>query len=396
MRNTLNARVWTFLSIGWLLAMDMLFVSQQGANGQEPSAPVVANLEATPEATLEVRPEDRNLRLHQIQVIGTHNSYHLAPAPEIMNLIGLTGKAVSDAIDYSHPILETQYGQYGIRQIELDIYADPDGGLYSKPVGKTLAQQTEPDPRMAFDFDAVMKQPGTKIIHAPGFDFATHVPTLKMALGQTVAWSKSHPGHLPVLILLEIKESAPGPAGVKPLKYDRAMLDALDEEIRACVPASMLLTPDTVRGEFQSLREAIETQGWPTIESLCGKIFFALDNTDSLKDRYLEDHEALQGRVMFVSVGAKHPAAAWMKINDPIHDFERIQQCVRKGFLVRTRADSDTQQSRKNDPTQRERAFASGAQFISTDYPVPDARWSEYCVQWPDRAVYRRNPITAR
>lgn len=388
MRNSLSARAWISLALGWWIGFDSLCNGPQGCVGQEPTAPAVANPE--------IRTEDRNLRLHQIQVIGTHNSYHLSPAPEIMSLISLTGKSVSDAIDYTHADLETQYGKYGIRQIELDIYADPEGGLYSKPVGRRLAQQTEPDPRMAFDFDALMKRPGTKIIHAPGFDFATHVPTLSMALEQTVAWSKSHPGHLPILILLEIKESATGPAGVKPLKYDRSMLDALDKEIRGCVEAQMLVTPDSVRGEFKSLRDAIQTRGWPTLESLSGKIFFALDNTDSLKDRYLEDHEVLQDRVMFVSVGAEHPAAAWMKINDPIRDFERIQECVRKGFLVRTRADSDTQQARKNDPTQREQAFASGAQFISTDYPVPDPRWSGYSVQWPERAIYRRNPVTAR
>ena len=356
--------------------------------GQEP-------IQQSP-SSAELRAEDKGLRLNQIQVVGTHNSYHLAPAPEIMKFIGLTGKSVADSIDYTHPPLDKQFGEYGIRQIELDVYADPDGGLYSKPVGRQLAKLTEPDPRMPFDFDAVMGQPGTKIIHAPGFDFATHVPTLRAALEQTVAWSSSNPGHLPILILLELKESATGPAGVKPLKFDRQKLDALDEEIRTCVPSRLLLTPDLVRGDSATLREAIETQGWPTLEKCCGKIFFALDNTDGLKDRYLEDHDSLRGRVMFVSVGSDHPAAAWMKLNDPINDFDRIQECVRRGFLVRTRADSDTRQARKNDPAQRDRAIQSGAQFISTDYPVPDKRWSEYCVQWPDRAVYRRNPIAAR
>jgi hypothetical protein len=339
---------------------------------------------------------DKHLRLNEIQVIGTHNSYHLAPAPEMMKIIGLTGKGVADAIDYTHAPLSDQFSDYGIRQIELDIYADPDGGLYSKPVGRQLAKQTEPDPRMPFDFDKVMAEPGTKIIHAPGFDFATHVPTLKAALEQTVAWSKSHPGHVPIMILLELKESATGPAGVKPLKFDRSKLDALDEEIRACVPSSMLLTPDIVRRDHPTLRQAIEKEGWPTLEQCSGKILFALDNTDGLKERYLEDHESLRGRVMFVSVNPDHPAAAWMKLNDPFNDFDRIQECVRRGFLVRTRADSDTKQARKNDTLQREQAIKSGAQFISTDFPVPDRRWSEYCVQWPDRAVYRRNPVTSR
>ena len=346
--------------------------------------------------TSELKPEDKSLRLNEIQVIGTHNSYHLAPRPEIMKIIGLTGKSVADSIDYTHAPLAQQFGSLGIRQIELDIYADPDGGLYSNPVGWKLAQQTEADPRMPFDFDAVMQKPGTKIIHAPGFDFATHVPTLKMALEQTVAWSKSNPGHLPILILLEIKESATGPAGVKPLKFDRDKLDGLDQEIRDCVPVDMMLTPDIVRGEYSTLREAIEKRGWPTLDRCCGKILFALDNTDGVKDRYLENHEALKDRVMFVSVGPDHPAAGWMKLNDPIDDFQHIQDCVRRGFIVRTRADSGTTQARKNDPSQRDRAFQSGAQYISTDYPTPDSRWSDYCVQWPDRAVYRRNPVTTR
>jgi hypothetical protein len=349
-----------------------------------------------PPANPEVKPEDKGLRLNEIQVIGTHNSYHLAPTPEIMKLIGLTGKAVADSIDYTHAPLAEQFGSLGIRQIELDIYADPDGGLYSDPVGRKLAQQTGADPRMPFDFDGVMQKPGTKIIHAPGFDFATHVPTLRMALEQTVAWSKSNPGHLPILILIEIKESAIGPAGVKPLKFDRARLDGLDQEIRESIPGDMMLTPDHVRGEYSSLREAIEKRGWPTLERCCGKVFFALDNTDGVKDRYLEDHESLKDRLMFVSVGPEHPAAGWMKINDPLEDFQRIQDCVRRGFIVRTRADYDTKQARQNDTNQRDRAVESGAQFISTDFPIPDPRWTDYCVQWPDRAVYRRNPLTAR
>jgi hypothetical protein len=121
-----------------------------------------------------------------------------------------------------------------------------------------------------------------------------------------------------------------------------------------------------------------------------------LDNTDGVKDRYLEDHESLKGRVMFVSVNPDHPAAGWMKLNDPLDDFQHIQDCVRRGFIVRTRADYDTTQARKNDTRQRDRAIESGAQFISTDFPIPDSRWSDYCVQWPDRAVYRRNPVKAR
>ena len=53
---------------------------------------------------------------------------------------------------------------------------------------------------------------------------------------------------------------------------------------------------------------------------------------------------------------------------DPLTDFDRIQSLVRRGFIVRTRADADTVEARTGDVTRRDRAFASGAQLISTDY----------------------------
>ena len=90
----------------------------------------------------------------------------------------------------------------------------------------------------------------------------------------------------------------------------------------------------------------------------------------------------------------ENPAAAWFKINDPIKDYDRIKKLVSEGFLVRTRADADTVQSRKNDVTQRDKALASGAQFVSTDYAEPDRRFSDYSVRLPGGQVARSNPIS--
>ena len=82
-----------------------------------------------------------------------------------------------------------------------------------------------------------------------------------------------------------------------------------------------------------------------------------------------------------------------MKINDLIRDFERIQKMVRAGFLVRTRADEPTGQARNNDTRMRDKALASGAQYVSTDYPEPDANLSPYCVQFEGRRSVRSNPL---
>jgi hypothetical protein len=58
-------------------------------------------------------------------------------------------------------------------------------------------------------------------------------------------------------------------------------------------------------------------------------------------------------------------------MNDPVKDFEKIQQLVNQGYLVRTRADAGTEEARTNDYNRFEKAKASGAQIITTDYYLP-------------------------
>ena len=82
-----------------------------------------------------------------------------------------------------------------------------------------------------------------------------------------------------------------------------------------------------------------------------------------------------------------------MKLNEAFDGFDHIQAMVRRGFLVRTRADIGTRESRANDPRRRDKAFASGAQFISTDYPESNPRFSDYRVRFERGIVVRTNPL---
>ena len=83
-----------------------------------------------------------------------------------------------------------------------------------------------------------------------------------------------------------------------------------------------------------------------------------------------------------------------MKLNDPVTDEAKIRQAVLDGYVVRTRSDADTVQARTGDVTMREAALRSGAQWISTDYPVPDPRFSTgYAVTIPDGTPARCNPV---
>ena len=82
-----------------------------------------------------------------------------------------------------------------------------------------------------------------------------------------------------------------------------------------------------------------------------------------------------------------------MRVEDPIGDFGRIQELVKAGFLVRTRADAGSVEERANDTRRRDRALASGAQFISTDYPEANPAFSPYAVHFEDGIVVRINPV---
>src|SRR5882724_13545341 len=72
------------------------------------------------------------LHLNQIQLIGSHNSYHSGLAPsETVWLDKLNPKSVTN-LDYRHPALDVQLSN-GVRQVEIDIYADIKGGRYAHP-----------------------------------------------------------------------------------------------------------------------------------------------------------------------------------------------------------------------------------------------------------------------
>jgi hypothetical protein len=174
-------------------------------------------------------------RLNQIQVIGTHNSYHLAPDPAVRALIAAAGRQRADALDYSHRPLAEQFSQLGIRQIELDLYADPEGKLFAEPAARQILRGLGKDPGPDPDPDGRLRKPGMKVLHVPDVD---------------------------------------------------------------------------------------------------------------------------------------------------------------QGFLVRTRADADTAAARSGDVTQRDKALASGAQFVSTDYPEPDPKLSGYRVGFPGGVVARPNPVS--
>ena len=99
--------------------------------------------------------------------------------------------------------------------------------------------------------------------------------------------------------------------------------------------------------------------------------------------------------MVFINTDEASPAAAYLTLNEAT-DVARIAADVKAGYLVRTRADADTWEARHNDRRPQTAAFASGAQYVSTDYMHPDKRFSDYETHLPGGGLARLNPVTVK
>ncbi|HEY0107731.1 MAG TPA: phosphatidylinositol-specific phospholipase C1-like protein, partial [Rhizomicrobium sp.] len=332
---------------------------------------------------------DRNLHLNDIVTVGTHNSYKAAIPARIMSLVRFGSSKAAKELDYAHVPLAAQLDD-GARAIELDVVYDPQGGLYDNPAGAAMTGET-----LSADYVAQMKQPGFKVMHVQDIDFHAVCITFVACLKDLKAWSDGHRDHVPILVTINAKDDEIAmPGSVTPLKFDAAAFDALDAEIFSVFARADLVTPDDVQGDAPTLRDAVLTKGWPTLGETRGKFLFALDEEGDKIKAYIGGRKSLEGRALFVNVAEDSPAAAYITLNET-GDIPRIADDVKKGFLARTRADADTMEARANDTARRDKALASGAQYVSTDYMRPDLRFGPYQARLPDGVVAACNPVRA-
>src|SRR6185503_5187845 len=108
------------------------------------------------------------LTVEALQVAGTHNSYHQAPAI-----------AFDASHKYTHKPLDQQLAG-GVRAIELDLHLASDG---------------------TFD-----------IYHISVIDPNASCKKLDECLGLVATWSTGHPRHVPIFIWFEIKDDTGGSA----------------------------------------------------------------------------------------------------------------------------------------------------------------------------------------
>jgi Phosphoinositide phospholipase C, Ca2+-dependent len=290
---------------------------------QEAAAPVFAD-------------EAGALRIDQLQLMGSHNSYHRTPHWPL-----------SPRFRYNHAGLAQQLEQQGVRHLEIDVrYAD--GRL--------------------------------RVGHAPIIDGQTSCSDFHACIREIKSWSRMHPMHVPVFVFVQPKE------GLVSADLDDK-LEVMDHEISRVFSRSELLLPREVARGYPSLRRAVNELGWPTLEATRGKVAFVLFGQSRLVAKYARGRPCLEGRLMFAAPGhAGADYAAVISIDNPLPHKDEITQAARAHLLVRTRADSGL----VRDARRRDAAVLSGAHFIGTDFVDTKHVWLDLSRNTPAR----RNPVT--
>ena len=289
-------------------------------------------------------PLDDKLRLHHIQVKGTHNSYHLEPELPI-----------HPGHRYSHLPLDQQLATQGVRAFELDLHFD------------------NTEQRLA-------------VLHLGVFDEETTCPTFETCLQTIKGWSDQKRDHLPILVWLEIKTGADG--------EESAALTLVEETIAGILPDSQLLTPSLVQGNYPSMREALREEGWPLLGDLRGRVCFIFLNGGALTEAYLIRHPNAQGGIVFPSAGSgefEEPWAAFAKINDP--SSSKIAHALTNRILVASNicmADNSDEECYQK----RDAGLSNGVTMLKDDFPGP-VETRDYWLQFPDNDSPRCNPLTA-
>lgn len=332
-RSDSQAPTDTSIPIDGLEAMDARWSPEQGIDGVEVDA----------ERASPTYLKDDELRVNHLQALGTHNSYHIAP--DLMFL----------PWNYTHLPLDQQLGTQGVRQFELDIYQNQMG---------------------TFD-----------VYHILFADDGTTCDTLTECLSVMKSWSDQNRGHHPILVLIEPKGYVDPPDMV---------IEKLNSVVLETWSRQRLLTPEMIQGDQANVRDGLAVHGWPTLGATRDRLILILHTGGVLRDANLQGRSIGEASVLFSDAygDLNAPYAAYHSMNNPIGGQSAIQAIVQANHLVRTRADSDGEETDTLDYERANAALDSGAHFISTDFPFAP-RDDVYGFVIPLGTPSRCNPIQA-
>jgi hypothetical protein len=362
-----------------------------------------------------------NVKINQIQVLGSHNSYSMGVDPRVRDLLGkVIETKFSEAIKnqtnaqkslyseehpnpfspyemlkYKHPSLNEQLN-IGLRSLELDVNPDPKGGNFLNPRAYEVLKAQGVNDLLPYDAKD-MDKPGFKVLHIPDIDFRSSCTIFKNCLTEIKNWSDEHPNHIPIFIMLEVKsQDFPiFPNATHTIPMTSELYDALDAEIIGTLGREKVITPDDVRGAYPTLNAAVKAQNWPTLKQARGKIIFLMLTATGPTGAtaYLDGHDNLKGRVAFLRATPESDYAAFLLIDNSLVRKDEIAKYVKEGYMVRTRSDIETYEAKINDYKRAISAFNSGAQVVSTDYELPGNDYgTSYLIKLPGGKPARCSP----
>ncbi|MDO9630085.1 MAG: Ca2+-dependent phosphoinositide-specific phospholipase C, partial [Acholeplasmataceae bacterium] len=184
---------------------------------------------------------DTTIKLNQIQMLATHNSYKKKGSDIGKFFVGL-GDSFEEAraLKYGYKNLTDQF-ESGVRSME---------------------------------FDLRLRKTQFVLTHVPLVDNSSVAPDFSQALEEIYLFSSNNPNHIPIIILMEIKDDW--------MILDHALqiiepkhLENLNGLLKDKL-GNNLFTPSDMMETGKTLKETIQTTGWPSVHSLLGKVIFVL------------------------------------------------------------------------------------------------------------------------
>lgn len=281
------------------------------------------------------------VKFNEVAYIATHNSYQLESVPSYRKLYrdleNVTfGLIDGNAPEYSSDTLTEQFN-LGIRSVELDIETVVDGD----------------------DVSFVCS-------HSPLLDMTSSCYNFRLALEEIKMWSDANPCHLPITIIVEPKEFFLLEVGMRfmNVKYaneiDKLLIDVFGDT---------LITPADMMGDYSSLKEMRENDGWLTLDECAGKVVVLLHDTDDVTSKYIKQDESIRTQAMFPMLRYKDrdkDYASFLLVNRPADIAKYANELIyEKNLIVRTQVDTYGSYNEED----RKLTLLSGTQILSTDYP---------------------------
>lgn len=295
---------------------------------------------------------NNGIKYNDLQYIATHNSYKLdLPwiSKPIFNLVSiLSDDVIKSEYEYTLPTLTDQLNN-GIRFFEMDVN-------YMKRKGEW---------QMISCHNAILDG------NSHSIDFAT-------ALYEFNLWSENNPNHLPVTIFIEPKMDFLFLPNIKEIGVDG--LYELEDMISSTF-TNNLYTPADMLREYDDFTLMLDNDDWPELQDILGKVLFVV--FPKYYDNYNSLNLSLDNQLMFNSMwhhtynDSHKTNTPFVMTNSPystIGDDNAIELLLSDNLFVRTRLDFYP----VLDEDRIAFAKSSGAQILTTDYPIGNTNHEDY------------------